>query len=298
LLPVTHISTSLLSDLPDAMASPYWEALREPWVVNAGVQVEARLFLSALLCEPVFVELAAYWDLYLGRHREEVRRRLESRLGFADPPATLISFLHRGLESWNARLARRDIVNPLVERSVFETYSERVGPELRCEICGYHFTTADLTSLRRSLCEEFGLRLANRVHPLREGDAWKPLSTSGKARDYARLELDHVVPISALGQGTAANLAVLCRHCNFGKDGHLFPLESVSMFAVGALNTAYAGSSYQASSIPAVVACMLLNGSRCEQSNRTSAEAELTVRPRHDTRWLVPWELQCVAYEG
>lgn len=296
-MPATDVSTALLRDLPNAMASPYWEALREPWVANASTQVEARLFLSALLCEPVFIELAAYWDLYLGRHREEVRRRLESRLGFADPPTTLIGFLQRGLESWNARLARRDTASPLVERTVFETYADRVGLELRCEICGYHFTTADLTSIRKSLSEEFGLRLANRVHPLREGDDWKPLSTSGKARDYARLELDHIVPISALGQGSAANLAILCRHCNFGKDGHLFPLESVSLFAIGALNAAYTGSCYPTSSIPAVVACMRLKGSRCEESGLTSAEAELTVRPLADSRWWVPWELKCIAYE-
>lgn len=297
-MPASDCIASLLKDLPKAMTSRHWEELRDPWIPRANLQVEARLFLSALLCDPAFVEMAAYWELYLGRHREELRRRLEHRFGVIDPPATLISFLYGALESWNARLARRDTVTLLAERAVFESYANRFGAALRCEICGYHFTTTDLTSMRRGLCEEFGLVLAARVHPLREGDPRKPLSTSGKLRDYTRLELDHVIPISALGQGASDNLAVVCRHCNLGKDGFLFPLESLSMFAVGALNAAYAESRNQANSIPAVVACFRLRGSRCERSGLTAAEAELTVRPIHESRWWVPWELECVAYDA
>lgn len=260
--------------------------------------VRVRLFLSAILCQPLIRDIATCWERYLGRHEELLRDRLE-RVGVANPSEDIVCHLLCCLSSYNARYNKRDEISNYTELAVFEAYANS-SSELRCQCCAYHFRSEDLNSRRLSLCDDFGLRLAQSWEPRREGDDLKPLSTPGtKDKHYLKLELDHAVPQAALGWSTSDNIRVLCRFCNSGKDCFSFALEPLSVIAANALAVSYGDIPKIGRTITTTVAALRWYGPICHRCG-TAGKKEVTVEfdaAKGETLWFVPWSLRVVCYD-
>ena len=166
---------------------------------NLFVDQQKRLIETAIFCHPALKRLSLRWERYLGKHSDKVTAALEC-VGVESPSSALVSFVCKCLGSYKARVGASDSISIESERLVFQEYaSRRCSDELRCEVCGYHFREIDLNSRRAALASEFSLKLADFVDPRREGDPIKPIHREGKDGYYGKLELDHDVPLAALG---------------------------------------------------------------------------------------------------
>jgi hypothetical protein len=211
------------------------------------------------------------------------------------PGARLVSDLIRRTKVAARRLdnvgAPRDDVS-VVEAAV------RVTGELRCAYCGYHFRENDV---RQSLLDQARLdssSLAPALHPKRQADRWKPVSTKtkkGEERAWTGLEIDHRVPEAALGENVPENLAIACTWCNRGKRMYQSFAEAIpSLLAVslGGLPDELA-TELIARAFYAVV-----NRSRvCMTCGATPLDAELTVVATHPLAGLRrPFEAHPICY--
>lgn len=266
------------------------------------IDLKARLGETAILCHPKIRRIARFWEQFLGRQESVIRKAL-CDIGLSDPPDDLVSFITGCLGSYRARKGFRDKISWDVERSVFEEFAKRrESTELRCEMCGYHFREGDLNSRRAALASEFALDLANSVDPRREGDLFKPVSLDGKDKYFTKLELDHIIPIAALGWSDADNIQILCRFCNSGKLHFLYPFESISPLIASSLGVAYETIVNPNRLSYGVVSTLWSSGRVCSVSGKSSGESELTVcfrerEGRVENEWFVPWNLEVRSYD-
>lgn len=276
------------------LTGSFWDEVRSDGGKLALKHVEYRMLETAVLADPSIRDVARYWEMHLGCHEDVVRARLDA-IGVA-PTDAFVRFIVGCLDSWHARKSRREAIDPETEREVFERYRVLRGSQLRCEVCGYHFLEDDLNSRRAGMSSEAGLELGTFLHPGREIDDLKPISSTGMDRHFTGLEIDHIVPQVGLGSSRSVNLALLCRFCNLGKSGYLHPLEGLSDFIASSLVSAYNTTPGAPGATVCIVACLRQSGGVCEVSGGTVSEVELSVRPRSGSKWLVPWKLQPVSY--
>lgn len=275
----------------------------EESISRALVDVVLRALETRLLADQQFINLARYWNSYVGKSEELIASRVKELVGF-DAPQELVQFLRNCLRARSvpfegkATIARSEVV------AVLEAERDRhpETPELRCAVCGYHFQRSDVGEERGEIIQELGLRLAEVLHPSRTADPFKPTRSSVKpnARSLLELTIDHMVPEAGFGWAEVDNLRVVCQFCNAGKGFYRRPLEPISPAIAASLHLVFnAAQSGQLRQIT-VVAAIASKQSRCENCRIGQAQAELTVRPRPEDvsqrDWFVPWNLQVLCY--
>ena len=267
---------------------------------QAGVairHVQAKLIDSYILSNPQIVQISQLWDLYAGKQDSIIEKTL-LKIGLSDLSSDYKKILRLRLEGFRARRGIPDLITPVVEREVFEKYKTHWSNELRCQLCGYHFREADLTSRRSALCSEFELSLASSIDPLREEDELKPISSENRNRYYLQCELDHRIPHSDLGPAISNNIQVLCRFCNQGKLGSNFSYDLLSTHATNAILKAYELSTV--GHILTTVVSRLREGPSychfCGPEISHINKKELTTFHTKES-WFVPWNLLIVCYD-
>lgn len=274
----------------------------ESYLHEATNQLRERLTLHFVLCDPRIREVAKFWDLYLGRHENLVRSRMEE----LKIPCTerFISELLSCLEVASARVmhGRGGGYSNWAERSVFEGYSrDSENLELRCQCCGYWFIESDLSDSRKRTAFDLGLTLAPHVDPRRESDQLKPLSIEFKDRVLTRLEIDHVRPVAGLGTNDPENLRILCRFCNEGKSHYLLPIENISIITANSLIFSYPVAGAGRLIIPAIYAAMANSNGRCGRCGDSISSTEVTckfsINLDTESSLLIPPLLEVVCYD-
>lgn len=274
---------------------PRWkEQLDEnyQWTVRRAIE----LYLS---CDLQLRDLSRFWEMYAGQHRTLIKQRL-AELGFEKNDEKLVEDLFHMLGSDSARQSKQQSVDTVTERRLFETYEQRnKTSQLRCELCGYHFSRPDLSAPRRLIAENSGLTLADFIEPRRREDDFKPIGKTGNDRDFLRLEIDHVIPRLGLGGTTLCNLQVLCAFCNAGKTHYRYAgemaAECISASASHLFRTTESITWLSRGFVAAVS-----NADRRSMHSRLSYnQTELSVRfkPNTESHWLVPWNFIVVSYD-
>jgi len=256
-----------------------------------------RCIEFSLTCDPVLHNLSRFWDLHLGEQRCIIQNRIRE-LGHEGDDG-LVDYLLEVLSGTAARSGERDGIDRRVERNVIETYADRnCTSELRCECCGYHFRAEDISPRKRAIAVDAGLSLSNFIEPRRLEDDLKPISREGKDRLFLRLELDHVIPRLGLGSSTTQNIRLLCSFCNSGKSHYRYPGEAIAESISASASYAFGTTDSATWIARTAVTAILMNQRKSEVSDHTYRSSELTVRFRGGTlgQWLVPWNLEVVAY--
>lgn len=259
------------------------------------VHVLVRALETFLLADDKLLNIARYRTAFIGTEEEIIRNRLREIL-HVDPPASVVTHFRKCLTGSAAASPAKTSPNRETERQVLmSTIAEHPQKQLRCAICGYHFTENDIKGAgRREICEESGGQLADAKHPRRLDDELKP-------REYTRLELDHVVPELGLGWTEKDNLQVLCQFCNNGRLAFRRSLEPLSTLVAGSLGVFPSGRNHSITRQAASVAAIAQSGGICSNCHKTSNDVELTVRLRTceegSRLWFVPWNVEVVCYE-
>ena len=273
-------------------------------VVHSAVpEILLRLAETHLLCHPRMVRLVQVWDGIVGSAPEKIKDHLTELLGAA-PSQELVTHFFRCLSGSASQRGRRrrghvNHFGSVLRRIREETSAEDLFP-LRCECCGYHFRTQDLSDEKLQNVVDAGFTLDRSFFPGRSNDPYKPIKRSHD--DYwTTLSIDHVIPEETLGWSESDNLEILCLLCNAGKLTYRRPLEALSVFAVGALADVPRGRRWNALKHHIIIAALRSQGGCCSQCGRHRQKAELTVRPieRGDDQSMhgfAPWNLQTICY--
>ncbi len=180
---------------------------------------------------------------------------------------------------------RQDIRRTFLDRDLRLRVWDETGPEQRCWICGHLF---DLQAANEFLGED---ELAERSLPLFI-DFLRP--TGLKARDL-RIEIDHVVPVSAGGL-ELDNLRLACGWCNRFKSDYtsLYDVSGECKILRHPKTGAFAAPR------PLWIVRILAIRRRCEWEGGCKAtveDTELTVAPIHRAGALNPVNLQVTCLE-
>jgi len=251
-----------------------------------------RAIEMALTSHPSLLSIIRAPQVYLGSESEEIRAVLEPIFQIVPEAAVnhLVSLVRSKVAHQDAKADLEHAFVVVLQRDF------SIGAELRCAACGYHFQACDLGQERLDTCQERRLRLADRAHPRRVRDPWKPARD-----DYRRLTLDHVLPEAALGPAVPSNLQLLCGFCNKYKRITRRYEELLVSRAAASLLAVVGGSRGQWAYEAAVFFSLLWRPQCTEPGCGDRADStELTAVPcNRDRRWtgLLPWQVETRCYE-
>ena len=248
-------------------------------------QVVARLIETKVLTDADLFHLARMPEVYLGVAEQHIRERmkvvgLDMLVDDSD-----IAHLRQLFTSGPPRPRPFEQATEGLVAALFQA-TRRLGEEMRCASCGYHFRTDDVAQ-RRRLAEQYEFVFADRLLPGRQNDHYKdPTQTS--------LEIDHIIPRAGWGPTRVDNLQLLCKFCNQGKMIFRWSLEALSSI-VAASVAPIDGQSPRWAVRQAIVAAFAFGEHSCGSCGRSSRRVELTARP--ESRWLVPWHIAVCCYD-
>ena len=290
-----EVSLSVLATLDAAVQSD-----GETAVHGALHETLLRLGETHILSHPRIARLIDIWGGIVGVARERIESHLADMLG-APPDPELVTHVFRCLSGSAAQRGRQSGNHAYYLDDILRRLGDgKSGRALRCECCGYHFRTKDLSQDRVRAVLDAGLSFERSLFPGRANDPYKPIQRGGND-SLTRLSIDHIVPEETLGWSEADNLEVLCAFCNFGKLAYRRPLEAISSFAVGALAEVPRNRSWSTLKHQIVVAALRAQGGECSHCRLTRQVAELTVRPIQRSsdgvmHGFAPWNLRTLCY--
>ena len=266
--------------------------------------VVSRSATSMLLGDSGMVAIAKNWTLYDGQQTGVITKRL-NELGFCSPSKRLVKYVERALGCYRYLHLNRDKKRPAISDSEYDRlfkniFNHSYTKQLRCAICGYHFTESDVSNRMQSFISDNDLKLASIVDERRQGYLHKPVSFKGKDSFFTAMEIDHIIPVSGLGWGNSDNLQVLCCFCNRGKGNHLFPHEGFSFFSTNFTDIAYEyPPNWENEFIGFARLFVSVIWSSSGVSNRGACidEVELTVRLKDPNKSVSAWNLDVVSYD-
>ena len=259
----------------------------------AIVHVLLRLLESNLLTDAVLLDISKYPGIYLGRADTIISARIEERFGFS-PPRELVYHLRKCLQSHTIQKGEKaGISDTTFDLLISARKGKSADLHLRCDVCGYAFRECDVGETRLALIQDHRFALAQKYHPRREVDVFKPI---GKTK----LEVDHIVPEEGYGWTSNDNLQVTCQFCNQGRLIFRRSLEPLSTMAAGA-TSAYPTSRGSRITLQVIAVSAIDSADGiCRYCNASKNEREMTVRLRPNSPsefWCVPWNLDVLCYE-
>jgi hypothetical protein len=261
---------------------------REFLQISTGIsQIINRILEARILTSDEFADVRRTPGIFGVQEVEDRLRRYIRELGLSDAfPDREVSTLRVQLHEGYTTAARTAPLSEASEREVLRSYRRSVGASLRCQNCGFHFTSDDLSRTQLQTASDVELFLSDSLHSLRNTDPVK--STSRRA---TRLEIDHVIPRHGWGVTRSSNLQVLCGLCNQGKTYFRRDLESLSIAAA-------AGFSRDRSLIASIFySAIAVAGRECSTCGTSVDQSELTLSfPNHGT-WRVPWTGRPICYD-
>lgn len=264
--------------------------------------ITLRLIETSILSSKEITRIYRLWGTYSGRQRETIRKVLETK-GINDSHNDLTDAIYNYLAA--ERSISRSITNQ-DKKNTIEAYKSRTKSEqLRCEICGYHFTQNDVSPLVSQIASDCNLVVANFIHPSRFEDDFKPISSDNKDRVFLKLEFDHIIPRSIMGFNLANNLQVCCRFCNLGKSNFVYSLEPIYQLINSSLRFSYPKiEKVEDNKLFSNLATTFVSTVRFHRDKFKAHsffhEKELTVKFKDDSKIgknFSPWNLDVVSYE-
>lgn len=275
----------------------------------ALAEVICRLVEIGIIRDPKIQALGNRWAALSVQAPSIVKNRIQELTGTV-PPDKTVAHIVNILGGSAAQHGRRVIPYEQYLPDLFARQALRhPRKELRCTVCGYHFTATDLNDQRKLHAENQQLVLAESAPIGRITDVWKPqivqvAAGGGKTRPkpVTGLTIDHMVPEEGLGWAGSENLELLCEFCNVGKLAYRWALEPVSQFGAGGLSDYPPGRALNKMAQTTVVSALRYSGGHCQQCSAHRDDVELTVRPFPEygegaVRGLAPWNLNVLCYD-
>lgn len=271
--------------------------LNENTVLNSFQDLYKKTVITKILCLKEIKEVALFWNLYLGRHSDIIKERLEN-IGIKRPTDLLVNEIKKRLQSQYARSSKKRSFTPQTERDVFENYVKKRGTQLRCEICGYHFREKDLSPQRLAIADEFNFKFAYHINENRLTDKYKPFDDGSGEQKMLKMEIDHEVPVAFLGSYDPENLLILCFFCNRGKYHYTYPAEPLTSFLNYTIASEYDRNNNPAYLTTTVVSAFRISNGRCMKTNVPNTKDELTViSDKKQSGEIGPWRFTVVSYK-